>query len=292
MIKQTISEELLKDLRALQQVEREFHRFTYESARPIQEKEAKDYFTKIFNLSGQANRLRYEIKAKLADADEIIINDLDARLFLKEIKNDKDRLYSVEFYKIVIKDLANDEESALETMPITLDMQILDDFERWYEDFTSWFDVVGYYVRTIKVGPVVAASHLPEKIRKYFFELRRAYSYRLFRSSVVLCRSVLEMSLYDKIYKNKSLQNSSNVKSLIEERQPDKLYELVRTAREMCIIDGKSYKMIGDIRHAANKILHHKGEDSVLKEDDVLNIIRDTIFVLETIYSNKRLKKY
>ena len=41
--------------------------------------------------------------------------------------------------------------------------------------------------------------------RKYYYEISDAFSFGLFKSSVALCRALLELVLFDELYKRKSL---------------------------------------------------------------------------------------
>lgn len=276
-----VEKEILENIRKLKKFESDFLKMEYELNTPTDKEDFLPYFKNKLNLSSEAYKLRHKICFDSQDIDILQISDDDAKKVLRLIRGDNDKFYSVSFYKNLLVSLNKDAKES-DQLPTDLYDQLVDD-DRLL-DFHSWFDMIGFYIRRIKVGPIIASSQISEKVRDYFHEIRQTYAFRQFRSSVALCRSLLEMTLFDKLKRRKLLPSKNYTAVSIKDYTDELLIRLISIAKRENIITESLCDKSHDIRKIANKILHAKEEVIKLSENEVLKVIHDTIEVVEYLH--------
>ena len=148
----------------------------------------------------------------------------------------------------------------------------------------SNFGIIDYYYRKLKIGPIVSSSTLPQNILSYFNEIRETYAFGQYRSSIALCRALLEMTLLDKLKKLKVFADrNSNVIS-IDVAKEDNLFQYIKLAKWKRILDRKMINSAHEIRMISNKILHRKDESIKPTEKTAFKIISETVMLIETMY--------
>jgi len=277
-----ITEEIVTDIRKLRDLEAEYLKYTYETKRPDNDEESKNYLLTIIRKSSEAYRLRYKIVLNSQKIDVLQVRDDNVRQIFNEIRKEKDTFHSVSSY-ISILELLNKDVGEHDQIPTNLCDQLLAD-DNVLSDFHGWFDYIKYFIRRIKIGPIIYSSYLPNNVKNYFSEVRDAYAFGLYRSSVIMCRSIIEISLFNKLQKRKFITDARAKISTVQDYLDDKLIELIRIAEYKNIINKRLSKLSHEIRKAANKVLHLKEDDIKLVEDEAMKIIRDTVEVVEHIY--------
>lgn len=278
-----VSDEIIKDVRELANLEREYNKYTYETKRPDGDEENQAFLKTIIQKSMEAYNLRHKILFNSQEIDIIQIHDNNVIKNLNDIRNNKDKYLSVSAYKN-LSELLNKDRNDDEKITTNLYDQLIADHDDLLLEFHSWFDVIGYYIRRIKVGPIIYTSNLPQSVEKYFSEVRQTYAFGLYRASVIMCRSIIEISLFNKLKRKKLIpdvkSNVANMRNYLD----DKLIDFIRIAKINHIINEQLLDQSHKIRIAANNVLHLKEDEIKLAENDVLDIIRDTVAVVEYLY--------
>jgi hypothetical protein len=274
-----IVDQITHDVKILMELEREFLQYTYETKKPSSEEEYKQYFENILTLSERAFDLRYKIQKNSQEIDIIKIYNIEIRDLLDKIRKDSDNLYSINLRRN-ISDIINKDLDENKRIPIDLHGKLLSDDDN-LSDFHSNIDFIAYFIRRIRVGPIITTSILSDNIKRFFYEVRQAYAFGLYRSSVVMCRSLLEMTIFNQL-KKKKLLDDFNIK-VIDYKQyfGDKLIDMLKTAKNKGLINYKIYNLSHEIRKNGNKIIHLKDDNTKIDENEALKIIKDTIQVIE-----------
>jgi len=277
-----VSDEIIKDVRELAKLEKEYNKYTYEIKRPDDEEENQIFLKTIIQKSIEAYNLRHKILLNSQEIDTIQIHDDNVKKYLDDIRNNKDKFYSVSAY-INISESLNKDKDDNEKIPTNLCDQLLADDELLSE-FHSWFDMIGYYIRRIKVGPIIYTSNLPRNVEKYFSEVRQTYAFGLYKASVIMCRSIIEISLFNKLKRKKLIPESQSNVTNMRNYLDDKLINLIIIAKNKNIISKQLEQMARNVKQEANRVIHLREEDIKLKEDDVLKVIKDTVAIVEYLY--------
>jgi 3-methyladenine DNA glycosylase AlkD len=135
-------------------------------------------------------------------------------------------------------------------------------FDELFDEFHSWFDLVGYYHAKAKIGPIVSASRISnEQVSTYFDEIKEAYAFGQYRSSIALSRALLEMSLFDKLKRKGAFKQSSNKVVSIDVAKEDSLFKFINQAERFGILNHKMASLAHEVRKSANRVLHLKTAD-------------------------------
>lgn len=162
--------------------------------------------------------------------------------------------------------------------------------DEFFEDFHSWFDIFGYYSDKMRVGAILHYSHqIPKEVCQYFDEIRECFAFGLRRSSIALCRALLEIAFVAKTRTCKPRQvgnktyNIENKRKEIEEE--DKLYLLINRAFHEYGLISKGIKEIAHgVRLRANGVLHLENQIVEPNAENAPAIISDTLKVIEHLY--------
>ncbi|MBW2306472.1 MAG: DUF4145 domain-containing protein [Deltaproteobacteria bacterium] len=272
-----VEQSILEKARRLKKLERDFREHTYESKKPQSGAELEEFFNKAVTISEEAFRLRNEIQLEYHDTAVLQIIDPEVKALLNKIKED-DIFYSIDFYKRFIDFLNKDIESPLDRYSASLEDYMLDlRFDELFSEFHSWFDIVGYYSAKAKIGPIISTSEIKnDRIRAYFDEIKETCAFGQYRSSVALCRALLEMALFDKL----------NRKGVIEIAKEDNLSKFITQSKRFRILSSTMADLAHEVRESANNILHLKELEagSDLTEKRTFRIIFQTVRVLEYLY--------
>jgi len=266
---------LLQKVRRFGELEKEFLRYTYEAPNPATKDESKDFLLKAVQIAWDAFKLRSEILYEISELREVTIHDKNALRLLDGIRNG-DPFYSISFHEKLF--------SENEDVPTSMDDFLRQKFDNLFEEFHSWFDLIGYFVSKTRIGPIISASKIPDHLLAYFNELKETYAFHQYRSSLALCRSLLEIGLYDKL-KARGIFKATNPKvTHIDIAKEDNLNRYINIAKWEHLLSPASYEIVNKIRTSANSILHPKDKEPQLNAKQVFETIFDTIRIIETLY--------
>ena len=244
-------------------------------AKPVTTDESEAFILKAIQLAYDAFTVKSEILYEISELSEIRIYDEYVLKLLDRIRKGES-FYSISFYEKVF-----DEN---EEVPTSMHDFLMQKFDNLFEDFHSWFDLVGYYINKTRIGPIVSSSKVPDHLLAYFDELKETYAFHQYRSSLALCRSLLEMALYDKL-KTRGVFKANNPKvTHIDIAKEDNLNRYINIAKWERIISPAMHEIAHKVRTTANSILHPKDTATKLNGKQVLEAMFQTIRIIENLY--------
>ena len=272
-------------VRKFNELEKEFITITYESKKPETKEELENFYMGAFRISSRAFKLRNEIATDFSDVLNIKIYDKEVRETLDKMRRN-DKFYSIAFYESLAESWNLKAESHEEEMDASLEdyLYSYSKFDELLEEFHSWFSISAYYYKKIKIGPILSSSHVPESIKSYFGEIRNAYAFGLYKSSIALCRALLEMSLFDKLKKKGAFKEVKTKVTHIDSAKEDNLYRYIFLAKQKRVLNKINVDKAHQVRISANKILHIKDKEAKIKEKEAFDIILNTVEVIESLY--------
>ena len=274
---------IIESARKLDHLEKEYLRLMYESPTPTDKDELWDYTNELWTVGSKAFDTRNSIVADYPDITNLQVYDASVRATLDKIRGNE-IFYSINFYEAWSKEL--EERSGKEFDFAINYRQFLEaKYDDWYDDFYQGFHLTTYYKAIIEIGPIISSTHIPPEAQSYFNEIREAYALELKYSAIALCRSVMEMCLFDKLQKKGFFKQSKVIQ--IDAEREDKLYHLIRMAKNERLLDDATRDIADEIRKDANQVLHPKKKKDVRSTIKLnsLKIILDTVKVIEKLYS-------
>lgn len=81
------------------------------------------------------------------------------------------------------------------------------------------FGITEYYYNRFIIAPILISKTSPPGLTGYYNEIRESFACGLFRSSITLCRALLEQCLLDELLKNRDIaRKEENTKKMIKPR--------------------------------------------------------------------------
>ena len=194
--------------------------------------------------------------------------------------------YSVSFYNSIVEELKESAENAGDLPDTDIITNLIErKWDSFSEDFHSWFDMNGYFYTQMKIGPIISSFEVPQHLLVYFREIRQTFAFAQYKAASALCRALLEMCLYRKLSAKRAFSNrgAGNVVPIQNARE-DSLFRFINMANKCRLLSESEAETAHRIRLGANKILHVKESPTIPSETDTLNIIWDTISILQRLY--------
>ena len=274
---------VLQRVRRLNELEKEFLKFTYETSKPVSDDEAITFISKAFHIAYEAFTTKDEIFDEIRDLSELRIHDRNALMLLDRLRKG-DPFYSISFYESTAKSINIDKANGAEEVPISIEDFLMQKFDDLLSDFHSWFDLIGYYVDKTIIGPIISSSKVPDHLLAYFNELKETYAFGQYRSSLALCRVLLEMALYDKLKARGEFNGKNSKITQIDVAKEDNLNRYINIAKWKHLISSANHETAHKVRITANSVLHAKDKETKLNAKEVLRAIFDTIRIIENLY--------
>jgi hypothetical protein len=282
-----VSEEfILKRVRALNRLEKDFIKFTYESKKPEDDAELEAWFRKAVAMSAKAFDLKNEILTELHDTASLSIYDSEVLRTLDIIRRNE-KMYSISFYENFAKFVNEKFENWQDKLDLTLTDYLCSSGKDLSEEFHSSFDLYGYYEAKAKVGPIISSLQVPPAILSYFEEIKNVFAFGQYRSCIALCRALLEMSLWDRLSRKKVFTDTDSKVTSIDVAKEDNLYKYINLAKYNNILDGSGVNTANNIRKTSNGILHIRSRVVKIDEKDALKIIFSTVQIVEELYRDQ-----
>jgi len=280
----TLLDSILKNAGNLDRLEKEFIKFTYETSSPTNDEELIEYLKKSFEISEKAHVLKNEIRTDLRDVDNIEIYDPKVIEVLDKVQRGG-KFYSIAFYEMLAEKWNKIAETQSDKWNIsTSDYLFYEKQDEIWDDFHGTYSAIEYYCAKIKIGSIVSSSKVPNNILSYFDELREIFAFGQYRASIALCRTLIEMSLSDKLQKRGAFRKGNQKITNINVAKESSLNRFIFLSKRSGIFSQKLADMAHQIRKQSNEILHAK--NNALKPDEKLTfgIIFDTVILLEHLY--------
>ena len=282
------SENLIENARKLDQLERQFRKFTYETKSPSCEEELKQFISETCRLALDALRARDIILENFLEENEVITQDKRVLDVLDRVRNDG-KFFSIEFFKSLAKtgadagwikvfeSIGSNLDTAIENIIDVISGEL---FEEFHADF-SWGD---YIANKIRVGPIISSQIVPDYIINYFEEVKESFACSQYRASIALCRSLLEILLYKKLKAKGAFRNKDPKLINIDVAKQDNLLKYIYDAKLMKILERADCDIAHKVRKTANLILHPKDDMPQATREETLRIISDTMYLIEKLY--------
>lgn len=277
--------EYIEKIRKFGQLDRKFLKYMYEFQKPHNKQELDIFFKQAVELALESYEKFREIEVHFYDFSNLIVHDPTIIKILDQIR-DKEKFYSVSFCEEIVK-LNRKRDNKFEELDITITLHdyLSLQFDDIFDEFNTWFSVIDYYYSKIKIGPIISSNHIPPNIIVYFNELRETFAFYQYRASIIMCRAILEMALFDSLLRKKIITKNVPKVTPIDISREDKLHSFIRIARKNNILDKRHADIAHKIRQTANNTLHLKDHHPVqVTENETLEVILNTVAVVEKIY--------
>ena len=271
---------LVERIQRLDYLDRQCIELSYEHVKPTDAIALREYLLDLFSLCDEAFTLWNEIRLGIAEVPSRNISDKNIRCILEKVRHDK-HLYVIRQYKSLINILGGSESGEFEE---SLDDYLLNRFDELFDKFHISFDYVVFYRRKVQAGCIVVPFHNNPLIDKYYAEISDAFSFGMFRSSIALCRALLELVLYGELAKRKLLKKT-NVLNIETDKQEDfNLARMINKASQLRLISNSSKSKAHRVRKRANDVLHQTSSiEETTTEENAFEVIRGTAAVVEDL---------
>lgn len=277
---------LAEAARKFETLESDFLKYTYETKKPLTDESRLQFLKEALHIAEKAYQTKQEILESFGQMSKIMVSDPSVQQLLEKIRRDE-RFYSISFYEAMVEVLKASADNAGH-LPYTIDIisdLIEKKWDNFFEDFHSWFDLNGYFYAQMKIGPIISSFKVPEHLLVYFREIRETFAFEQYRAAIALCRALLEMCLYRKLSAKRAFINRGAGSVVpIQNAKEDSLFRFINIAEKCRLLSESEAKTAHGIRDRANKILHVKESLTMPSETTTLNIIWDTMSILQRLY--------
>jgi hypothetical protein len=275
---------ILEQTRKLEKLEKEYLKYSYECKKPANKDEVEEYLSKTITIAQEAFIIKNEIQIEFSKITDLTIFDPIVLRTIDKIKNNE-MFYSILFYENIAEMLNKNIKNWNDKLDVSIhDYLLSEKSDELFDEFHTWFDVCYYYSNKMRVGAIISSSHIPKKVLPYFEEIRETYAFGQLRSSIALCRALLEMILFDKLNRLKAFATRPQQPTNINPEKEGNLNIYIRLAKIRKIINNNETDIAHSIRIYCNSILHLKDEDITPNKSDTFGTIVDTIGLIESIY--------
>lgn len=129
-----------------------------------------------------------------------------------------------------------------------------------------------YYENRVESGLIFHQSVIPKNLQEYFREIRDAYSFGLPRSVIALCRALFESVLIETFPPDQQKRFREGKTGL---------GKIIQSALDQTILDKPMKDLANSIRQEGCMVLHRGEQGSRLDQERALNVIRNTINLIE-----------
>lgn len=233
-------------------------------------------------------RTRDEIKRLLGDSMPLKIRDPEVIKVLKWVREGDHFHVDKEERKIIdlVKNNPNKFDEILRSLGADFDRTEklganLDLHLKLIEELTSMISAEDYFSRKDDFSTIIVAHSLPEKINKYFGEIRECFIFDHMYAAVGLCRVLIELSFKDR-YQQLGLAKKPKAPGVY----PIADYDIKEVIRAVCSRLGSSplKEEARGLYKTASDILHGRDATIKLEESEVLKFVRRVFKLVEQLY--------
>jgi hypothetical protein len=280
----SIKQDIINKVRKLDQLDHDCKEFSYEAKTPRNNEEFIEFIQEIMGICGKAFDLQNEIQLLLGEVSNINIQDKDVEKVLRNIRDGKDS-YPVRQYKKIASSFNQSIDDVSDKFEIDAFDFVVNNPDT-YSNFHEEVDYVAYFTRSMSVGALISRRQIPETSRSHFQEIREAYSFGLFRSSIAICRTLLEVAFFESLSRVGYFKKNQSKVVKIDLAKEDKLFRLIKEAYQRKLIDYDTKEDAFFIKNEANvTVLHVKDSKPIISEESTYEIIKKTIGVVEQLYN-------
>lgn len=232
----------------------------------------------LLNICISVNELANEISLYCSEQNHIIICDDKVKKILKKIQCED--FESIQFLKTCNEILSSKDESIViyESLDDAIDNSF-DDYD-YIGEFISIYHPRNYKRNLTYIGSIITSKNFPPEVNRYFNEIKELFALGFELSCVALCRSLIELCLYDKL-KSKGYFKEKKIIS-IDVAKDDKLHRLINDAKFEGIINTTVKDKANIIRLEANEVLHPRPNKK--SDFNCDQLIHATMYIIEFLY--------
>ena len=272
----------LQKLREFNNIEQQFVKYSYQLKKPNDLNESTEYFREAARLSFEAVELKNTILVEIHNVDELDLSDNEAIETLKKLEKNEG-LKSTSFAGKVAELLDLDGDESWDLIETDLESYFSGDkYEKLWKDFYDWFFILEYYHRKAQVEAVVIFTRPPENIIKSFQELKTAFIFGLDKSSISLCRSILETALHDQLKKKGAFKQG--YVATINLAKEDPLTRYITVSAKLELLNEEYKTLAHQIGKNANNIHNINDNENFSIRGLSLKTIADTVQIIEHLY--------
>ena len=274
---------IIEKAKELATLDQECIEFSYELKKPQGDDEFENYFLELTTICVRAFDLKNEIQLLLHEATNLSVHDPELEKLLRKIRDDE-KLYSVSQYERLASFINKGTEKGGDKLDVDSSDFILSHPEA-FQDFHGEVDYVSYFTRSMKVGALISRRKIPEVGLAYFREIKDSFGFGLYRSSIALCRAMLETVYFDTLKRRDYLSPNNSKIVKIDLAKEDRLFRMIKDAYKMQLIDYGTKEEAFDVKNKSNTmVLHAKDQQQDITEALTFEIIGKTINVVERLY--------
>jgi len=281
----TYTKSIIGKSKQLLEIDRDCIELLYEAPTPESSNDIKEYLVEMMRQCGNAFVLWNEIRKLLIEVSTVNIHDDSIKELLRKIRNDE-QLYSVETYVRIAEDFGKNIEEADAIDVDTFDL-VANNPDTLIE-FHSKVDYISYFVRSMRIGALIASRSVPEEISSSFSELRDCFAFGFLRASGAICRMMMETAYYHALQRHSDFFRTGDNVVRIDLRTEDRLFQFIKEAHRLGLVGQKVTQKAHDTRRLVNAgVIHTKGLNPSLSESETIQIIHDTMDVIEAVYATR-----
>lgn len=277
------SREIIKKAKELARLDRECKALSYEARKPHSDEEFVEFFSELMSICARAFELKNEIQLLLSGVGNFTIHDPEIEKLIRHIRDDRE-LYSVSQYLRIasmFNKSADDIHSAWDVDARDFILNHPDAFS----DFLGEVDDVSYFTRAMRVGTVISRRRIPDVGLALFGEIRDSFAFGLYRSSIALCRALLETAFFETLKRKGYFDPGQSKVVKIDISKEDTLFRLIKDAFKLRITDYDTKEDALFVKNQSNTmVLHAKDQEYEITEDRAFDVIRKTVQVVEQLY--------
>lgn len=277
------SQDIITKAMELSRLDRECKEYSYETRKPRNEEEFVEYISELMGICARAFKLKNEVQLLLAEVSNLTIHDPEIEKLLRDVRGDKE-MYSISQYKRYATLFNRDTDDINEMWEADAKDFILNHQEA-LDQFHCEVDYVSYFAGTMKIGTLISRRNVPEPGLAYFREIRESFAFGLFRSSIALCRALLETAFFETLKRNGYFKPGQSNVVKIDLARDDNLFRLIKEAFKLRLIDYDTKEDAFFVKNRSNTmVLHPKDEEHEITEDLAFDVIGKTVQIVEQLY--------
>jgi len=152
----------------------------------------------------------------------------------------------------------------------------IDILDAWIKDGGVSYVDEDFFRRRKEAGPIICSQTTPVNFAHHLNSLKECYALGLFKPAIVFCRAVIEAALYEIAIRKGLTRRGKN------DNAEYSLKELISRVAPICRYDRDKAKNVIEL---ANRILHHKRGNIIIRENDALTAIKTTFALVEELFN-------
>lgn len=156
----------------------------------------------------------------------------------------------------------------------------IDYVDALFSEGTASYVDEGFFTRKNEVGTLIVSQSLPENFVYHFQNLRECYALGLFQATVIYCRAVIETGCFEALRRRGQVRLDSKV----EDFREYSLKKLMQSIKHY--VYPNNWDKADKVIKKADSILHSKRQKVIVTQPEAYDSIKDTLAIVEEIFSS------